>query len=303
MTAALAHPPKCLTSPGETVAPIGLLAGAGRFPIAFATAAKAQGLPVYCVGVAGMASDELTVLCDGYATTPLAWLGRPIRLFKKAGVEQIVMAGKIEKSVLFHPFRIWRMLPDFRALRMWYRHARRDKKDDTLLLGVIREFEQDGLKFGSALDFCPELLVKHGFLTRRKPTPAQWKDIYFAWELAKEMGRLDIGQSVCVKETAVMAVEAIEGTDNCIRRAGDLCRSGGFTVVKVAKPQQDMRFDVPTIGIQTIRTMQESGAKVLAIEAGKTIVLDTEEVARLADNAGIAIVALHADEAELKLTA
>jgi hypothetical protein len=153
------------------------------------------------------------------------------------------------------------------------------------------------------LDFCPELLVKHGFLTRRKPTPAQWKDIYFGWDIAKEMGRLDVGQSVIVKDTAVIAVEAIEGTDRAILRAGELCKQGGFTVVKVAKPQQDMRFDVPTIGAQTLHTMHQSGGKVLAIESEKTIVLDQEEVAQLANRLGIAIVALNAQELAQRLSA
>lgn len=282
---------------------VGLLAGAGRFPIAFAQAARRQGVSVYCVGVWGMVSDELAQFCDGFAFTPLARIGRTIRLFRKAGISHIVMAGKIEKTVLLHPFRIWRLMPDWRTLHLWFRYATRDKKDDTLLLAVIKEFERDQLTFGSALDYCPELLVKHGFLTRRKPTPAQWKDISFGWELAKEMGRLDVGQSVMVKDTAVLAVEAIEGTDNCIRRAGDLCKRGGFTVVKVAKPQQDMRFDVPTIGTQTIHSMHESGAKVLAIESEKTIVLDQEDVVGLAESFGISIVALDAQEMQLRLTA
>lgn len=276
---------------------LGLLAGAGQFPIMFAKAAREQGHFVCGVGVRDMASPELAGLCDQYDTTPLGWLGRPIRIFRRAGISHAVMAGKIEKTVLFHPFRLLRMLPDWHALRMWYRHAARDKKDDTLLMAVIQEFERDGIKFGSALDFCPNLLVKHGFLTRKKPSAAQWKDIRFGWDLAKEMGRLDVGQSVIVKDTAVIAVEAIEGTDKCIRRAGEL-RATGFTVIKVAKPQQDMRFDVPTIGPQTLRTMYESGGKVLAIECEKTIILEQDEVVRLADKFGIAIVAVSSAELE-----
>lgn len=282
---------------------IGLLAGSGRFPVLFAQAARARGLSVFGVGVEGMVSDELPGCCDGFDTTPLARVGRAIRLFRRAGVRQIVMAGKIEKTVLVRPYLFWRLLPDWRTVHMWFRYARRDKKDDTLLLAVIREFERDQLTFRSALDFCPELLVKHGFLTRKKPTAAQWKDIYFGWDMAKEMGRLDVGQSVMVKNTAVLAIEAIEGTDQCIRRAGELCRGGGFTVVKVAKPQQDMRFDVPTIGVQTIHTMQQSGAKVLAIESDKTILLDQEEVIDQADRFGLAIVAIHAEEIQLRVSA
>lgn len=283
--------------------PLGLLAGSGRFPIVVAQAARREGLRVYCVGVEGMASEELAQHCDGFDTARLARLGRGIRLFRRAGVRKIVMAGKFEKTVLVRPYLFWRVLPDWRTLHMWFRYATRDKRDDTLLLAVIREFERDRLEFDSALNYCSELLVKHGFLTRKKPSPAQWKDINFGWELAKEMGRLDIGQSVMVKGTAVLAVEAIEGTDECIRRAGELCRKGGFTVVKVSKPQQDMRFDVPTIGTETIHTMREAGAKVLAIESDKTIMLDREPVLRLAEQFGISIVALNSQEMQLRIPA
>jgi DUF1009 family protein len=282
---------------------IGLLAGWGRFPVIFAEAARREGYAVYGLGILGMAPSELSHACQHFRWTALARLGRAIRYFKRHRVDRVVMAGKVEKRELFKPLRMLRLVPDWRTLHMWYRYCRENKKDDTLLLAVIREFERDGIEFSSALDFCPELLVKHGFLTRRKPSPSQWKDIHFGWELAKEMGRLDIGQTVVVNDTAVIAVEAIEGTDECIRRAGHLCRRGGLTVVKVAKPQQDLRFDVPTIGVQTLQTMREAGARVLAIEAGMTILLDNQEVVQLADKLGIAIVALNAEEAELRAVA
>jgi UDP-2,3-diacylglucosamine hydrolase len=290
----------CQIDQSPTRKRIGLLAGGGRFPITFAKAARQQGHSVYGVGVLGMAPDELRDICDGYATVPLARIGKTIRLFKSARIDRVVMAGKIEKTVLFHPLRILRLLPDWRTLHMWYRFARRDRKDDTLLLAVIKEFERDKIYFESALEYCPEILVKHGFLTRRKPTPAQWRDIHFGWNLAKEMGRLDIGQTIVVNDMAVIAVEAIEGTDAAILRAGELCKRGGMTVVKVAKPQQDMRFDVPTIGLQTIQSMREAGARILAIETGKTIILDEEDVVQLADKLGIAIVSLKAEELHLR---
>ena len=141
---------------------------------------------------------------------------------------------------------------------------------------------RDGIAFHPATDFAPELLVKPGQIAGRPPSAAQQADIEFGWDVAKQMGGLDIGQSVCVKDRAVLAVEAIEGTDACILRAGDLCKKGGFTVVKVAKPQQDMRFDVPTVGVRTLRTMVAAGANVLAIEGGRTILLDDEEFRQFA---------------------
>jgi DUF1009 family protein len=276
----------------ETHAPIGLLAGSGRFPIVFAEKARRLGIPVVCVGIRYEAAPELAGLVHRFYWAGVARMGRMIRCFKKEGARRLVMAGKIHKTAMHTPWRIFRFWPDWRTLRFWYRRRRPDNRDDTLLLGVIDEFAADGLRFESALDLCPELLVRPGVLTRRPPTAAEQADIAFGWELAKEMGRLDVGQSVAVKERAVLAVEAIEGTDRAIARAGELCRSGGFVVVKVAKPQQDMRFDVPTVGRATVEGLHRAGGRVLAIEAGKTILLDEEEAVTLADRYGITIVAL-----------
>lgn len=273
--------------------PIGLLAGSGRFPILFAEAARRQGLKVACVGIRYEAPEALRELCDSFETVGVSRLGGMIRSFRRRGARRIVMAGKVTKSVMYTPARLVRLWPDYRMARFWL-HSLRDKRDDSILLGVIAEFERDGMAFASALDYCPELLVKQGVLTRRRPGLAERKDVEFGWMLAKEMGRLDVGQSVAVKESAALAVEAIEGTDRCIERAGQLCRAGGWTLVKVAKPRQDMRFDVPTIGLTTIENLHRAGARVLAIEAGKTIVIDQPEVVALADRYGMTIVALDA---------
>jgi hypothetical protein len=190
-----------------------------------------------------------------------------------------------------------RHLPDWQAIKTFWPHFighRADRKDDTLLGTLVDAFARGGIDFRPATDFAPELLVKNGALTARRPTAAERADVEFGWRLAKEMGRLDVGQSVAVKGRAVLAVEAIEGTDECIRRAGALCTAGGFTVVKVAKPQQDMRFDVPTIGLGTLETMVAAGAAVLAIEADKTILLDEPQVIAFADRHRLAIVAYDA---------
>jgi DUF1009 family protein len=271
--------------------PVGLIAGAGRFPVLFAEKARQLGIPIVCIGFKGAAPAELIPLVREFHWTGIARLGLWIRLFRAAGVRQIVMAGKVQKTTMYTPFRWLRNIPDWRSLYFWFRRARSDNKDDTLLLGLIREFEAEGMSFASALDFCPELLVRDGILTRRGLTAKEEQDIEFGWTLAKEMGRLDIGQSVAVREQAVVAVEAIEGTDQNILRAGKLCPSGGFVVVKVAKPQQDMRFDVPTVGVSTIETLHQAGGRVLAIEADKTIVIDQPETIALADRYGITIVA------------
>jgi UDP-2,3-diacylglucosamine hydrolase len=271
---------------------VGLLAGSGRFPILFAEAARRQGLKVACVGIKYEAPPELRDLCTTYETAGVAKLGRMIRIFGRQHVRHIVMAGKVTKNVMYTPLRFVQLWPDYRMFHMWYFMNRKDNRDDSILLGVIAEFERDAITFASALDYCPELLVKQGLLTRRPPTARELADIEFGWQLAKEMGRLDVGQSVAIKEKAALAVEAIEGTDRCIERAGVLCKAGGWTLVKVAKPQQDMRFDVPTIGVSTIENLHKAGARVLAIEASKTIVVDQADVIGLADRYGLTIVAL-----------
>lgn len=273
------------------VRPIGLVAGWGRFPIVFAEKCRSLNLPVVCIGVRDEASSELIEVCDRFYWSGPFQLSRAIRLFKQAGVERIVMAGKVHKAkILYKPWKLLSMLLDWRAIKCWY-GRRRDNKDDSLTLTVVKELARDGLEVASALDLCPELLVAPGLLTSRGPTAAEEADIAFGWELAREMGRLDVGQSVAVKDRAVLAVEAIEGTDRAILRAGDLCRKGNFVVVKVAKPNQDMRFDVPTVGCSTIETMRQAGGRVLAIEAGRTIILDQAQTVSLADRYGITILA------------
>jgi len=271
--------------------PVGLLACAGRFPVAFAEKARECGIPVVCISILGMADPALQGICHEFHTLRRASLGFVIRTLRRAGVSRWTMAGKFHKHTLYHPWRWFQFIPDWRAVRFYFFRQRPANNDDSLLLGLIAEFRAAGLECVSALDLVPELLVREGVLTRRKPTPAEEKDIAVGWALAREMGRLDIGQSVMIRERAVLAVEAIEGTDRAIERAGELCSRSGFVVVKVAKPGQDRRFDVPTVGKQTIETMHRSGARVLAVEAEQTILLDESETIALADRYGIAIAA------------
>ena len=281
------------TLPTETHK-VGILAGWGRYPVVVAEALRRQGRQVYCLGVKGHADPGLAALADNFSWVGLAKIGHAIRYFRRYDVRYVTMAGKIHKFLLFQPWVWFKHLPDWRAVRSFYPHfatTKKDRKDDTLLGVVVDEFARDGIIFAPATDFIPELLVNQGQLTKRGPSRSEAKDIEFGWEMAKEMGRLDIGQSVAVKGRATIAVEAIEGTDQCIRRAGDLC-AAGFTVVKVAKPKQDMRFDVPTIGLGTLETMVQAGASCLAVEAGRTIIIDEPEVVRFADRHHLAIVAV-----------
>jgi UDP-2,3-diacylglucosamine hydrolase len=277
---------------------VGLIAGWGRYPLVVAEALGAAGYQVYCLGVKDHADEALRGMVDDFDWIGLAKLGGAIRYFRRNGVRQVMMAGKIHKVRLFQP-RMWiKHLPDWTGLCTFYPHfvlSNKDRKDDTLLGAIAEAFRKRGVMLGPATDYAPDLLVSEGCLTTRTLTAAQRKDIAMGWQVAKEMGRLDVGQSVIVKDRAVLAIEAIEGTDACIRRAGQLCTVGGFSVVKVAKPRQDMRFDVPTIGVGTLESMVAAGGKVLAVEAGKTILVDRRQTVEFADRHGLVIVALTAD--------
>lgn len=286
---------RTMVSQSEEDKRIGLLAGWGRYPIVVAQALCQHGMDVFCLGIKHHADDVLRQICTDFQPIGVARLGEAIRYLKRHDVRQTTMAGKIHKVLLFKRFYWLKHLPDWRFVRTFYPHfitKTKDRKDDTMLSTIVNEFGRDGIRFAPATDFAPELLVKAGHLCGPRITHGQRKDIEFGWHLASELGRLDVGQSVAVKGRAVLAVEAVEGTDACIRRAGQLCPAGGFTVVKIAKPQQDMRFDVPTIGIGTVETMSQAGGRLLAVQADKTILLDAQDVLDFASRHGISIVAL-----------
>jgi hypothetical protein len=280
----------------HTAARIGLIAGWGNFPLAVARALKQQGYLVFGLGIRDHADPALAELCDEFRLAGIAKLGSHIRYFRRHGVQRATMAGKIFKAqMLFQRLGWVRHLPDWRCCRTFYPHfltRSQDRRDDTLLTTLVEAYAEDGICFAPATDFAPELLVKYGPLTDRRPTRGQMKDVEFGWRLAKELGRVDVGQTVVVKGQAAIAVEAVEGTDECIRRAGSLCPQGGFTVVKVAKPQQDMRFDVPTIGLGTLQTLVEAGGRLLAVEAGKTIIVDEPLVVEFARRHRLTIIAV-----------
>jgi DUF1009 family protein len=263
---------------------IGLIAGNGDFPIAFARAAKQKGLQVIAVAHEGETLPELAQWVDGLFWIKVGQLGKLISIFKEQGVADVLMAGGIKKTRLFNGG-----MPDLRGMALLAKMVY--KKDDSILRAVAQELESEGITVRESTLYLDNLLAPAGILTKRKPSKDEQRDIEFGWMMAKEIGRLDIGQTVVVKDQAVLAVEAIEGTDEAIRRGGLLCGQGAV-VVKTCKPTQDLRFDLPAIGAQTIRTMEQVKATCLAVEAGKTIIIDRETVTRNADAAGITIMAI-----------
>jgi len=265
---------------------LGLIAGNGKFPLIFAAQARRDGYTVIAVAHRGETPEAIETIADQVTWVYVGQLGKIIRVFLRAGVTEAVMAGGIRKARLFINFR-----PDLRGARFLARVRKRD--DDALLRGIADELAEDGISIVDSTVCVPEIVAGEGVLTGREPSPAQWEDIRLGFSLAKETGRLGIGQTVIVKDRVVVAVEAVEGTDAAIQRAGSLTKSG-CVVVKVSKPGQDLRFDVPAVGVDTIQNLHKAGGVVLAVEAGKTILLEKEELLRTAEQLGISVVAVGA---------
>lgn len=282
--------------------PIGLIAGWGSFPLQVVESLRIAGHPVYCVAISGHASNRLESICKDVMWSGVGKIGRHIRYFRRNDVKHVTMAGKLFKADLLFSGSLWlRHLPDLTCIRTFgpvLLGGKRDMRDDSLLLAVAGAFTKGGMEVCAATDFAPELLVNSGTLTGTKLSRTQRMDIETGWKAARQMGAIDIGQCITIKDGTVIAVEAIEGTDACIERTGQLCQRGGWVLVKVSKPEQDMRFDVPTIGPQTVAKVQEAGGKVIAIEADKTIVVEREQTIELARKSGITIIAI--ENAEMR---
>ena len=271
--------------------PIGLIAGGGRLPFMVAQGARKAGRKVICVGFAGYVDAPLAQEVDAFYEVAVARPGGWIRRLRRHGVTDAIMVGKVTKSHLFTPRRILRYLPDWRAFRIFYWRLRgKCKQTDTLLSAVADELASGGIHLENSIMYCGEHLAEAGVMTKQQPGHGVANDVEFGWPLAKKLGELDIGQAIAVKEREVIAVEAIEGTAEMIQRAGRFCKAGGWTLIKTAKPKQDMRFDVPCIGPDTIRDLAAAKGRCLVIEAGKTIVVDKLQTLKLADELGICIL-------------
>ncbi|MCI5218657.1 MAG: LpxI family protein [Candidatus Electrothrix sp. LOE2] len=262
--------------------PIGLIAGGGQFPLLFAQAARERKRRVVAVCHQHETRTELEHHADVSCWVKLGQLGKIIRFFHEQGVRETVFCGTITKTRIFRD-----ILPDFKGLSLWSKIDRR--LDDAILRAIAGALEEEGIKVLASTCYLDYLFFPKGILGKRKPSREQLADIQFGWRIAREIGRLDIGQCVVVREGAVLAVEAIEGTDAAIRRGGELAGSGAV-VVKMKKPGQDFRFDLPATGTETIRTLASVKGAVLAVEAGQSLLFDREAMIAAADRAGIVVV-------------
>ncbi|MCK5580498.1 MAG: UDP-2,3-diacylglucosamine diphosphatase LpxI [Candidatus Omnitrophica bacterium] len=263
---------------------IGLIAGNGKFPILFARAAKQQGIKVVAAGVCGDTTPFLKFFVNKLSWFKVGDLSSLFAFFQKEGIEHVIMAGQVNPDNLFD--RRVEMDKEFQDLFA----AIRDRKTDTIFAAIADKLQQRGMELLDSTFLLKEYLAPKGTLTKRGPSLSELEDIQFGKDIAKQMGGLDVGQTVVVKERAIVAIEAMEGTDQCILRGGRIAQQGAV-VVKMSKPEQDNRFDVPVIGSRTVANMIKSKAACLAIEAGKTLIIDRAQCVRLANKARICVVA------------
>lgn len=276
--------------PAVTERPLGLIAGEGVFPLLVARGARRAGRRIVCAALSGNAWPELRDECDVFKWVGVLRLGQWVRVLRSAGVDEAIMVGRVTKSRMYSRWRYFQYVPDMRTVRLWFTELRRDKRPGAILSSIANELSCEGIRLIDSTTFTPEALAHAGVMTRREPTEQQQADIEFGWNLCQQISRLDIGQAIAVLDKDVIAVEALEGTNAMIERAGRLCKAGGWTFIKVANSGQDMRMDVPTIGTVTIEKLAAARAACVVLQAGKTVILEKQKVLELADRYKIAVV-------------
>jgi hypothetical protein len=276
--------------------PLGLIAGQGNLPLETAQGMRAAGYRVICAAIAENARvQELRAICHRVDVVGLLRFNQWLRVLKRHGCKEAVMVGRVGRggaTEMHSRFHLFRYVPDWRTARVWFIRARHDKRNDRLLAAVAQELQSGGITLIDGRPYVPQSLATSGIMTRTRPSAAIQADIDFAWPLLKRANELLIGQALTVKERAVIAVEAVEGTDKLIERTGQFCKRKGWVLCKAANPQQDMRFDVPTIGPGTVERLAAAGGGAIVLEVGRTIMLEKETLLAKADQLGIAIVGM-----------
>jgi hypothetical protein len=260
----------------------GLIAGNGKFPFLVAEGARRAGASLAVVAIKEETDPRIDEVADTVTWVGIGQLGKMLGFFKEQGVTQAIMAGQVKHVQIFSG-----AMPDMRMVKMLWNLPRRNT--DALIGGVAAELAKEGIELIDSTYFIKDQLAPDGAVTKRKPTDDELANIEYGLHIASEIARLDLGQTIVVRAKACVAIEAMEGTDATIKRAGELA-NGKLTVVKIAKPDQDMRFDVPVVGVPTVQAMIEAGATCLSITAGKTLIFDREEMLALADKSKICIV-------------
>ena len=280
-----------LPDPPAAPAPIGVIAGGGDLPIFVARGLKRMGYEVHGIGLHAQYEDELPGMCDSFTDVGLLRMRSWGRRLRRRGVHHAIMVGKVDKAKLMHQrWKLVRNIPDFTTAVAWYKHLRHDRRSHAVLRVIAEELDSNGVALIDSTFPIMDQLSEPGVMTSTKPSANQRADLEFVWPLLTELLRLDIGQSLTVRDRDVISVEAVEGTDRMIERTGNLCKRGGWTLVKGARAQHDRRSDVPTVGIQTLENLHKHGGTCLAIAAGDVIMLDRFAMLERADELGISIV-------------
>lgn len=290
-----------LPDPPPAPTPIGLIAGGGDLPIFVARGLRAMGHQVHGLGLHAQYEPELPALCDSFRDVGLLRMRSWGKRLNRRGVHHAIMVGKVDKAKLMHQrWRLVRNIPDLTTAVAWYKHLRHDRRSHAVLRVIAEELDRNGVALIDSTFPITDQLSEPGVMTSTKPTSNQRADIEFVWPLLTELLRLDIGQSLTVRDRDVISVEAVEGTDRMISRTGELCRRGGWTLVKGARAQHDRRSDVPTVGLQTLENMHKHGGTCLAIAAGDVIMLDRFAMLERADELGISIVGVPVSHAPVE---
>ena len=251
---------------------------------------QARGYSVACVGMRGICDPKLKELSQKFCYAGALHLGKWFRKLNGWGCENAVLIGKVHKVNIYDPIQMIRMWPDIVTARLWFGTLKHNRGDAAILGTLADTMAKQGIQLMDQTTFIPETVADEGVMTRSQPTEAQWADIRYDWSKVQSVSRLDIGQSIAVHKSTVIAVEAVEGTDRMIERTGQLCRKGAWTMLKAAHDQHDMRIDVPTVGLRTIELLKEQGATCLVLQAGKVIMAEKPKLIELADKFGITIV-------------
>lgn len=273
-------------------APLGLIAGQGVFPFLVARGARQAGRSIVCLGLHGHADPQLAGAVDVYVPVGTLRLGQWIRTLRRHGVREAIMVGRVGKSQMHARNRWLTYVPDVRTVRLYLTRLRYDKRDHAVLLAVADELASEGITLIDSTAYSKDHLATPGVMTRRHPTESQRRDAEFGFPLCRMISEADIGQALAVVDKDVIAVEAVEGTDRMIERAGTYCRGRRWTLIKVANARRDLRVDVPSVGVQTIEKLHVAGAGCLVLEAGQTILLEKPRVLERADQLGIAVLGL-----------
>lgn len=280
-----------LPDPPPPPTPIGLIAGGGRLPVLIAKSLRSAGHPVHTLGLAKQTEAELIEFSTTFVEVPILRIGGWGKRLRRRGVKHAIMVGRVDKARFMHDrWRYLRNIPDFRTLSAWFKHLRHDRRSHAILRAIAEELDRQGVSLMDSTSPIPNQLSEPGVMTRTKPTRDQMADIEFVWPMLTELLRLDIGQTIAVRDRDVLAVEAVEGTDRMITRVGQICRATGWTMCKGSRAGHDRRSDVPTVGCDTLRKLHENGGRCLAIAAGDVIMIDRPAMIELADKLRISIV-------------